>query len=93
MNYSAASRPALAAFVFALLSLPAFAQAPAALPTAPGADRAGDNGMTAGASLPGDGLHSSPLEPWLVVWLIPVAGILAGITCVSADRRLRVARR
>lgn len=72
---------------------PAFAQnAPVALPTAPGAHKAVEGGLSqAPASLPGPG--ESPLEPYLVTWLLPVAGIFVAIVFVAVDKRMRVASR
>lgn len=74
---------------------PSFAQdaKPAiALPTAPGAQKAVEGGPSqAPASLPGPG--ESPLEPYLVTWLLPVAGIFVGIVFVIVDKRMRVSRR
>ncbi len=62
--------------------------APVALPTAPGADRAVNGGLSeAHASLPGvPGL--SPLEPYLVLWLLPVSGLLTVAAAVYVDRRI-----
>ena len=67
---------------------PAGAQAPA-LPTAPGAERAGNGGLTqAHASLPAaPGL--SPLEPYLITWLLPVSGILTLFAGIWSDRQIR----
>jgi hypothetical protein len=74
-----APRSNVAAFglgIFLCLAAPASAQSPVPLPTAPGADRAVSGGLTqAPASLPG-GPGSSPLEPYLVLWLLPVSGVL-----------------
>jgi hypothetical protein len=63
-----------------------------ALPTAPAADRASQGGLSeAPASLPK--VHgASPLEPYLVTWLLPVSGILIAALCVGMDRRLRAHR-
>jgi hypothetical protein len=60
-----------------------------ALPTAPGANRATQGGLSeAPASLPK--VHgASPLEPYLVTWLLPVSGILIAAICLVMDRRLR----
>ncbi len=60
-----------------------------ALPTAPAADRASQGGLSeAPASLPK--VHgASPLEPYLVTWLLPVSGILIAALCLTMDRRLR----
>ncbi|GAC1548552.1 MAG: hypothetical protein NVS3B16_21580 [Vulcanimicrobiaceae bacterium] len=83
----------LAAFVFAvaLAAAPAYAQnasPAAALPTAPGAQKAAEGGLSqAPASLPGNG--ASPLEPYLVTWLLPVAGVIVAIVFVTVDKRLR----
>lgn len=81
----------VAAFVLAVAfaTAPVFAQtAPAALPTAPGAEKAGEGGLSqAPASLPGPG--ESPLEPYLVTWLLPVAGIIVAIVFVAVDKRIR----
>ncbi|GAC1411836.1 MAG: hypothetical protein NVSMB64_21850 [Candidatus Velthaea sp.] len=72
-------------------ALPVWAQSgPKPLPTAPGADRETIGGGTqAAASLPGPGENKSPLEPWLVTWLLPVSGIFAVIVAVSVDKRMR----
>lgn len=79
------------AFVFAaaLFAAPALAQSsPVVLPTAPGAHKAVEGGASqAPASLPGYG--ASPLEPYLVTWLLPVAGIVVAIVFVSVDKRIR----
>ncbi len=63
-----------------------------ALPTAPAADRASQGGLSeAPASLPK--VHgASPLEPYLVTWLLPVSGILIAALCVVMDRNLRAQR-
>jgi len=60
-----------------------------ALPTAPAADRASQGGLSeAPASLPK--VHgASPLEPYLVTWLLPVSGLLIAAICVVMDRNLR----
>jgi len=77
---------ALAIVACALCAQAAFAQA--ALPTAPAADRAAQGGLTgAAASLPGD--NGSPLEPYLVTWLLPVSGILTALVLVSVDKNMR----
>ncbi len=77
---------------FATLSaLPVAAQTDAAssapaLPQAPGAERAASS--QAPASLPGaPGL--SPLEPYLITWLLPVAGIICAGSFQYVDKRLR----
>jgi len=86
--------PLFAALIVAagFAAVPAVAQnaAPAvALPTAPGANKAVEGGPSqAPASLPGPG--QSPLEPYLVTWLLPVSGILVAFAFVAVDRRLRV---
>jgi hypothetical protein len=71
-------------------SMPVAARAqssPAALPTAPGADRAISGGLTqAHASLPG-GPGLSPLEPYLVLWLLPLSGLLTVFAGIYVDRR------
>ncbi|GAC1415621.1 MAG: hypothetical protein NVSMB5_04970 [Candidatus Velthaea sp.] len=86
----------LGTLAFGLLlgaALPAHAQSgPSPLPTAPGADRERiDGGTQAAASLPG-GEHRSPLEPWLIVWLLPVSGILSAAVAVSVDKRMQASR-
>ena len=64
------------------------ALAQVSLPTAPGAHKAVEGGMTsAPASLPGTG--ASPLEPYLIVWLLPIAGIVCAVIATAIDRRLR----
>ena len=62
------------------------------LPTAPAADRATQGGASiAPASLPK--VHgASPLEPYLVTWLLPVSGLLIFAFCVVFDRRLRASQ-
>lgn len=79
----------------AATSVPTFAEdaKPAVvLPTAPGAQKAVEGGPSqAPASLPGPG--ESPLEPYLVTWLLPVAGILVAIVFVTVDKRMRTSRR
>ena len=67
---------------------------PGPLPTAPGADRAVEGGLSqAHASLPG-GPGRSPLEPYLVLWLLPVSGLLTIAAAFYVDRRvLALARR
>ncbi len=81
---------AVAIVALAVVANPALAQgAPSGLPTAPGAHKAVDGGLSqAPASLPGPG--ESPLEPYLVTWLLPVAGIVVAIAFVMVDKRLRV---
>jgi len=60
-----------------------------ALPTAPGAQKAVEGGPSqAPASLPGSG--ASPLEPYLVTWLLPVSGLLCAIIAVGVDKRVRM---
>lgn len=86
----------LAAFAFAFVLALGFAGARAALaqvalPTAPAADRASQGGTTgAAASLPGE--NGSPLEPYLITWLLPASGIIAAIVVVVTDRRMRSSR-
>jgi hypothetical protein len=76
----------LAVVVCAFCAQAALAQA--ALPTAPAADRASQGGLTAAAaSLPGE--NGSPLEPYLVTWLLPVSGILTALVLVSVDKNVR----
>jgi hypothetical protein len=61
--------------------------APAALPTAPGADRAVSGGLSeAHPSLPG-GPGLSPLEPYLILWLLPASGLVTVFAGIYADRR------
>ena len=76
--------------LFSVLTVAAIAQtaAPQTLPTAPGADRAVVGGLTsAKASLPG-GPDRSPLEPYLVFWLLPASGILCVAAGIYVDRRV-----
>lgn len=80
----------------ALVAFVAFAPAAAqdaspgpGLPTAPAADRATEGGVTSGASLKGNSPFPSPLEPYLVTWLLPVSGLLSVLVAVAADRRVR----
>lgn len=86
--------PLAAALVLALSLLvwsPVFAQPAPSLPTAPGAERAGEGGLSsAPASLPGGPNGTSPLEPYLVTWLLPISGIIAVIFGIYVDRRVRV---
>jgi hypothetical protein len=93
----------LAVFVAAAaLSSPVAAQSPSGvespgpgggLPTAPAADRAAEGGLSASAaSLPGPGNGASPLEPYLVTWLLPVSGLLSAIVAIGIDRRVRSAK-
>jgi hypothetical protein len=71
---------------WAAFAAPASAQT--GLPTAPAADRAGQGGYTsAPASLPGYG--ASPLEPYLITWLLPISGLLCAIIGIGVDRRMR----
>jgi hypothetical protein len=91
---------ALAAALLLSAALPAFAQSaapaepsPAGLPTAPGAERAAQGGLTrAHPSLPGEP-GTSPLEPYLITWLLPVAGLLTVFAGFYVDRRIRVVDR
>jgi hypothetical protein len=63
--------------------------APGNLPTVPNAQRASEGGLTGGhPSLPGVN-GSSPLEPYLVTWLLPGSGILVAFAVLGADRALR----
>jgi hypothetical protein len=82
----------LAPLTFAMLvagSSAAQAQTPGPLPTAPGADRAVMGGLSqAHASLPG-GPGLSPLEPYLVTWLLPVSGVLTVLAGIYVDGRVR----
>ena len=83
--------PACAVLLFVLwLTALAYAQStPGPLPTAPGADRAVEGGLSMShASLPG-GPGKSPLEPYLVTWLLPVSGLLALFAGIYTDRRIR----
>ncbi|GAC1313519.1 MAG: hypothetical protein NVSMB21_24780 [Vulcanimicrobiaceae bacterium] len=86
--------PLLAALVVAAAgtATPVFAQnaAPAvALPTAPGAHKAVEGGPSqAPASLPGPG--ESPLEPYLVTWLLPISGLIVAGVFVLVDKRVRL---
>jgi len=68
------------------------AQAPAALPTAPGAAaKAGSGGYTAArASLPGD--NGSPLEPYLFLFILAGGGIIGWAAALGTDVRIRRAR-
>jgi hypothetical protein len=76
-------RAGLLAVLLPLLAAgPVGAQSPApgALPTAPGAERAGQPG-------------TSPLEPYLITWLLPVSGLLTVLAGFYVDRRVRVVDR
>lgn len=67
------------------------ASPPVTLPTAPGAEKAVIGGPTqAAASLPGNG--GSALEPYLVTWLLPIAGIACAAIGIGVDKRLRASR-
>ena len=80
---------AAGALVYGLVPLPARAQSssPVVLPTAPGADRAVSGGLSAAhASLPG-GPGLSPLEPYLILWLLPASGLVTVFAGLYADRR------
>ncbi len=67
--------------------------APVVLPTAPGADRAVNGGLSeAHASLPG-GPGLSPLEPYLVLWLLPMSGLLTVAAAIYVDRRMLALQR
>ena len=58
------------------------------LPQTPNAsDKAGQGGMTAGASLQREG--GSALEPYLITWLLPVFGLAAFGASVVVDKRMR----
>jgi len=75
-----------------LLGAPVLAQqAPSGgLPTAPAADRASQGGLSqAPASLPGGPNGASPLEPYLVTWLLPISGLISVFIGIYADRRIR----
>jgi hypothetical protein len=66
--------------------------APGNLPVAPHAERAYDGGLTSGhPSLAGVN-GSSPLEPYLVTWLLPASGLIAVFAAFGADRTLRSRR-
>jgi hypothetical protein len=82
---------AVCSFAVACLAAPAFAQsAPAALPTAPGAgDKVNSGGRTAAAASVPAAPGRSPLEPYLVVWLLPVSGVLVVIWAIAVDRSVR----
>jgi hypothetical protein len=75
---------------FLLSGPPANAQSPAPLPTVPGAERAGEGGLTQAhpstPSVPG----MSPLEAYLITWLLPVSGLLVLCAGFYVDRRVRV---
>ena len=62
--------------------------APGALPVVPNGEKAADNPASAPASLPA--VHgSSPLEPYLVTWLLPVGGIFAAAFALYVDKKMR----
>jgi hypothetical protein len=62
--------------------------APGALPVVPGGQKAMDPPAAAPASLPA--VHgSSPLEPYLVTWLLPVGGIFAVAVELYIDKKMR----
>jgi hypothetical protein len=82
---------ALAAF--AQTAPPAAEPSPGALPTAPGAEHAGEGGLTqAHPSTPSEP-GKSPLEPYLITWLLPVSGLLTVFAGFYVDRRIRVVDR
>ena len=62
------------------------------LPTAPAAQKVATDPEKpiAPASLRGYG--GSPLEPWLVVWLLPVSGLFAAAVAAGVDRGVRAGR-
>jgi hypothetical protein len=51
--------------------------------------KAGQGGMTAGASLEREG--GSALEPYLITWLLPAFGLITFGVCIWADKRMRQA--
>ena len=65
---------------------------PGPLPTAPAASKVATDPERpmAPASIPGYG--GSPLEPWLIVWLLPVSGLLSVIVATAVDRAVRARR-
>jgi hypothetical protein len=68
----------------------AMAQAtPAALPTAPGADRTVGTAVStaAKASLPGD--NGSPLEPYLFTFILAGGGLICLVGVRLADKRIQ----
>jgi hypothetical protein len=66
--------------------------APGALPVVPGGQKAMDQPAAAPASLPA--VHgSSPLEPYLVTWLLPVSGIFAVAVALFVDKKMRASMR
>lgn len=96
-GYEIAMQRTIVSFIAALVvaaalwASPVLAQnGPAPLPTAPGADKAVEGGPSqAPASLPGPDNGASPLEPYLVTWLLPIAGIIVAVGFVVVDKRLR----
>lgn len=99
VSYRSALLPAAAAALvlglFLALGSWGLAQTtPGPLATAPGASKAGEGGFSsAPASLPGGPNGASPLEPYLVTWLLPVSGIIAVFIAIYVDRRLRAVPR
>jgi hypothetical protein len=89
IRFSHIARATYVAIAFGCMSLPAMAQSPAALPTAPGADRTVTDGpaTAARASLRGD--NGSPLEPYLFMFILAGGGIISAISVRLADARIR----
>ena len=76
------------AFVAAQTATDAPSSAPGALPVVPNGEKAGEMPSSAPASLPA--VHgSSPLEPYLVTWLLPVGGIFAVVVALYVDKKMR----
>ncbi len=75
-------------FVLAQTVTAAPSSAPGALPVVPNGEKAADMPASAPASLPA--VHgSSPLEPYLVTWLLPVSGIFAVVVALYVDKKMR----
>lgn len=75
-------------FVAAQTPTDAPSSAPGALPVVPNGEKAAEMPASAPASLPA--VHgSSPLEPYLVTWLLPVGGIFSVVVALYADKKMR----
>ena len=75
-------------FVAAQTATDAPSSAPGALPVVPNGEKAADMPAAAPASLPA--VHgSSPLEPYLITWLLPVSGIVCAAFGLYVDKKMR----
>ena len=89
-RFRSALAPAFAAAAIWFVAGVALAQTPAALPTAPGADRGASQSQVpataAKASLPGD--NDSPLEPYLFTFILLGGGLICLIAVVVTNNAL-----